>query len=392
MEKALDTPSNVMIYKQHWDYYSKTPGLLEKLKLEQPVQHHLLQHFRQNFWHLVENLEKLKRDPTEAVENQNVVNNDQTRPDSAADTRGYGAPRASDTFADKFGDESSIRAEMEGYSNSGHVADSSSHVAAKTPSPVLPERLTPLMFSRPHVCARISASGLLVKVEANNPQDGQTATIEVHSLSALLKDSRESQELVSFPGPLKPGETHKNDVIKFCEQKIAGVHARRDIADKESYVLLWEMLVLLLRQKGQVEGSDLAELLLRNRDQHGGGQRSRAGSYRDTESISGHSSIHHDEHEEVTSSVSRTVINSDNTAVDTVDKFRSYLLHGNKLEGLEYAMRAGLWGHALFLASKMDQRTYAGVMTRFANGLAINDPLQTLYQLMSDRYGDKKES
>ena len=66
-------------------------------------------------------------------------------------------------------------------------------------------------------------------------------------------------------------------------------------------------------------------------------------------------------------------------------KFRSYLLHGNKQEGLEFAMKTGLWGHALFLASKMDQRTYAGVMTRFANGLAINDPLQTLYQLMSSR-------
>ena len=48
-------------------------------------------------------------------------------------------------------------------------------------------------------------------------------------------------------------------------------------------------------------------------------------------------------------------------------------------------MNKGLWGHALFLASKMDQRTYAGVMTRFANGLAVNDPLQTLYQLMSAR-------
>merc|ERR1719158_1279922 len=70
---------------------------------------------------------------------------------------------------------------------------------------------------------------------------------------------------------------------------------------------------------------------------------------------------------------------------DNVARFRNYLLHGNKAEGLEFAMRAGLWGHALFLASKMDQRTYAGVMTRFANGLAINDPLQTLYQLMSAR-------
>ncbi len=32
--------------------------------------------------------------------------------------------------------------------------------------------------------------------------------------------------------------------------------------DRESYVLLWNMLILLLRQKGQVEGSDLADLLL----------------------------------------------------------------------------------------------------------------------------------
>ena len=140
----------------------------------------------------------------------------------------------------------------------------------------LPERLTPLMFSRPHVCARMSASGLLVKVEPSNPrvsvlsrnrffmyvsrflclvfQDGQTATVEVHSISSLLRDSRESQELSVFPGPLKPGETHKNDVIKFCERKISSVSGRRDITDKESYVLLWKMLVLQV----QVEGSDLA--------------------------------------------------------------------------------------------------------------------------------------
>ena len=53
---------------------------------------------------------------------------------------------------------------------------------------------------------------------------------------------------------------------------------------------------------------------------------------------------------------------------------------------MQYAMRVGLWGHALSLASKTDQRTYAGVMTRFANGLAINDSLQTMCQLMSSRY------
>ena len=101
-------------------------------------------------------------------------------------------------------------------------------------------------------------------MEPNNSQEGQTATVELHSLAALLRDTRDSQELAAFPGPLKPGETHKNDVIKFCEKKIAAAGHRRDIADTESYVLLREMLVLLLRQKGQVEGSDLAELLLRH--------------------------------------------------------------------------------------------------------------------------------
>lgn len=48
-------------------------------------------------------------------------------------------------------------------------------------------------------------------------------------------------------------------------------------------------------------------------------------------------------------------------------------------------MKNGLWGHALFLASKLDKRTYANVLMRFANGLAMNDPLQTLYQLLSGR-------
>lgn len=48
-------------------------------------------------------------------------------------------------------------------------------------------------------------------------------------------------------------------------------------------------------------------------------------------------------------------------------------------------MKNGNWGHALFLASKMDSRTHNNVMLRFANGLQTNDPLQTLYQLMSGR-------
>ena len=46
MEKVLDNPENVNIYKQHWETYEKQPHLLEKLRLENPVMHHLLLHFR----------------------------------------------------------------------------------------------------------------------------------------------------------------------------------------------------------------------------------------------------------------------------------------------------------------------------------------------------------
>ncbi|PIO11763.1 hypothetical protein AB205_0154480, partial [Aquarana catesbeiana] len=57
----------------------------------------------------------------------------------------------------------------------------------------------------------------------------------------------------------------------------------------------------------------------------------------------------------------------------------------NTQEALDWAMKSQLWGHALFLSSKMDPRTYSWVMARFTSTLAPNDPLQTLFQLMAGR-------
>ena len=73
-------------------------------------------------------------------------------------------------------------------------------------------------------------------------------------------------------------------MIQFCQSKIAGLAtASRSGAsagggnstlagsaawmtgDKDSYVLLWELLILLLRQKNTIDGSDIAELLLKDR-------------------------------------------------------------------------------------------------------------------------------
>ena len=63
MEAALKDPvkgpDNVAIYKQYWDQYS---GSLEALSKENPMMHHLLQHFRNNWWHLVQ---PVKEEPAE---------------------------------------------------------------------------------------------------------------------------------------------------------------------------------------------------------------------------------------------------------------------------------------------------------------------------------------
>ena len=37
------------------------------------------------------------------------------------------------------------------------------------------------------------------------------------------------------------------------------------IVDRDSYILIWELLILLMRQKNTIDGSDIAELLLKER-------------------------------------------------------------------------------------------------------------------------------
>lgn len=87
----------------------------------------------------------------------------------------------------------------------------------------------------------------------------------------------------------------------------------------------------------------------------------------------------------LTSLIDDNVVKTALTEMEITDKFRNYLLYGNVNEALEWATDNNLWGHALFLASKVDRRSHANVLMKFANKLQLNDPLQTLYQLMSGR-------
>lgn len=203
----------------------------------------------------------------------------------------------------------------------------------------------------------------------------------------------------TFPGPLSKA-THTKQVIEFCLEQIrngpnlSNVNSRStsnsmsslqsvDQLSRASFVLLWNFLILLLRQRGAFVGSDISELLLKNKEEFpfeqqmnstklSTARRDSGGPLSDVESK--------DESNDAFSNDSERLNEKEIT-----EKFREYLLYGSINEALEWATENNLWGHALFLASKMDRRSHANVMIKFANKLPLADPLQTLYQLKSGR-------
>ncbi|NXC41083.1 SC16B protein, partial [Penelope pileata] len=245
--------------------------------------------------------------------------------------------------------------------------------------------MAPHKFSVPHVPVCLAAGGQLVLVCPHRPAEGQLALVELHSLEVILQDTKEQEELQAFPGPLAREDLHKVDVMTFCQQKIAtgcdlSTQRGRDSA------LLWKLLVLLCRQNGSMVGSDAAELLMQDRRQ--------PERYRRQEPALSPAALVDGEWRQpgtldlITGEVPPVV----ETQAQTVEKFTKLLYYGRKKDALLWAMRNQLWGHALFLSSKMDPRTYSWVLTGFTSTLATNDPLQTLFQLMSGRIPQAAQS
>ncbi|XP_035197306.1 protein transport protein Sec16A isoform X2 [Oxyura jamaicensis] len=244
---------------------------------------------------------------------------------------------------------------------------------------------TPEKFSVPHLCARFGPGGFLIKVLPNLPSEGQPALVEIHSMETMLQHSPEQEEMRAFPGPLAKDDTHKVDVINFAQNKSTQCFKNENLIDKESASLLWDFIVLLCRQNGTVVGTDLAELLLRDHKTVWlPGKSPNEANLIDftNEALE---QVEEESGEAQLSFLTDSLITTIDSLEKETERFRELLLYGRKKDALESAMKHGLWGHALLLASKMDNRTHARVMTRFANSLPINDPLQTVYQLMSGR-------
>ncbi|XP_073496867.1 protein transport protein Sec16A isoform X4 [Phyllobates terribilis] len=262
----------------------------------------------------------------------------------------------------------------------GYPANSEWQPVEQVPS----RSLTPEKFGSPHVCARFGSGGHLIKVLPNLPSDGQPTLVEIHNMEIIMQNSPEQEQMRAFPGPLVKDETHKVDVINFAQNKAKDCSQNENLLDQESARLLWDFIVLMCRQNGTVIGTDIAELLLQDHKTVWLPGK----SPNETNLIDFTNEPLEQEEESGASQLSfltDTLPNSGVVLEKETERFRELLLFGRKKDALESAMKHGLWGHALLLASKMDSRTHARVMTRFANSLPINDPLQTVYQLLSGR-------
>ncbi|XP_014730149.1 PREDICTED: protein transport protein Sec16B [Sturnus vulgaris] len=240
--------------------------------------------------------------------------------------------------------------------------------------------VVPLKFPQVHTALCFGAGGHLVLVCPHHPAEGWLPRVELHSLEAILHGTEELEELQAFPGPLAREDLHKVDVMTFCQQKITTGCDLSTQRGRDSS-LLWKLLVLLCRQNGSMVGSDAAELLMQDCR--------RQDKYKRQDPAGNMMGLTDDEWASrqpgtldlITGEVPPIV----ETQAQIVEKFTKLLYYGRKKDALVWAMRNQLWGHALFLSSKMDPRTYSWVLTGFTSTLATNDPLQTLFQLMSGR-------
>lgn len=268
-------------------------------------------------------------------------------------------------------------------------------------------RLTPYKFANDHAVLSL-ISGVLVAVKPKYSHSNGLQNIV--KLIKISPNDSTKKIFQSFPGPLVKGITHKKTVIEYCEERIklgpitssrlrsyqSSSNSLQSLGSQQtnqpSYVLLWNLLILLLRQNGVVVGTDIAELLVKNQKLFPYEAHSKRDSINSIEKElkeSNESNTSEVEEGEITENNQASGESSDEKSQlneeEITDKFRNYLLYGNVKEGLEWATDNNLWGHALFLASKVDRRLHANVMMKFANKLKLNDPLQTLYQLMSGR-------
>ncbi|XP_031728890.1 protein transport protein Sec16B isoform X1 [Anarrhichthys ocellatus] len=236
----------------------------------------------------------------------------------------------------------------------------------------------PLKYSIPHVVVSFGPAGQLIRVTPGLSTQEKVSQLEIHSLEVILGETKEQQEMRCFPGPLTREDLHKVDAIDFAHQRAGACMSGDELHDKSSAALLWNLLILLCRQNAQLVGSDIAELLMQGSHSDGSWES-------DAPTLIDFGDGTTAEAPPRTGDDLLTGTWSSFSSEKALQSYTQLLLAGRKKEALDSAMSSGLWGHALFLASKMDNRSYTTVLNRFTGQLTASDPLQTLFHLLTGR-------
>lgn len=131
-----------------------------------------------------------------------------------------------------------------------------------------PRRRTPLLHNQPHLVANYSMS-VLLRVRPMYAGPGRLRN-EVDVAAPRIKDATSSL-LRAYPGPLQGRKLHKDKIISFCKEQIRLGPSRScsilyatqtkplGSVDKyrASHALMWNLLILLLRQNGVSRPLDL---------------------------------------------------------------------------------------------------------------------------------------
>ena len=196
------------------------------------------------------------------------------------------------------------------------------------------------------------------------PSYVSSPTVEITFIKDVVNDVETTallEAVDSSPGPFVPGDTPKGHVVRFaskeaqrCREKMSQVEADQEAYKKlEDEALMWDFLVLLCQQNGVVVTSDISDLLMKDTS----------------------ASV-------VKSSPQQSV---GVTQGESLDAVRQLLFAGRKRDAVDTACSKGLWGHALMLASRMDEQTRTYVVNRFTASLVNTDPLNTFYTLLLGR-------
>ncbi|XP_017289223.1 protein transport protein Sec16B [Kryptolebias marmoratus] len=278
---------------------------------------------------------------------------------------------------------SSSSYELSQYMNGADLYDSDTQPAVTSGGEhgAVHQSSAPLKYSIPHAVVSFGPAGQLVRVTPRLSTQDNVSHLEIHSMEVILSETQEQQEMRKFPGPLTREDLHKVDAIEFAHQKAGACVRDATLHEGNSAALLWNLLLLLCRQNGQVVGSDIAELLMQysHSDENWGSDAPTLIDFSESPTVIAPPAKGDDL---LTGDLSSFSCESPEKALQS---YTDLLLAGRKKEALESAMTSSLWGHALFLASKMGSRSYTTVLNRFTSQLEASDPLQTLFQLLSGR-------